>query len=78
MLTLKSMRKDDTLLRDGVIYVLNEFEGAVFKFTGTGTGNYCEVRRSKQRPYKVECTTNIACEAYLGGDIITEEQYKKY
>lgn len=72
------MRKDDILLRDEVVYVLDEFEGAVFKFTDTGKGNFCEVKFKGEQPYKVECTTNIAFEAYLGGEIITEEQYKKY
>jgi hypothetical protein len=29
-------------------------------------------------PYEVECTTNIAMEAYLGGKIITKKEYDKY
>lgn len=72
------MSKDEILLKEGVLYLFDDFEGAVFKFTGTGKGNFCEVKFKGKQPYEVECTTNIACEAYLGGEIITKEQYDKY
>lgn len=72
------MSKDEILLKEGALYLLDEYEGAVFMFTDTGKGNYCTVKFKGKQPYKVECTTNIACEAYLGGDIITKEQFEKY
>lgn len=72
------MRKDDVLVKNGVLYIRDDFEGAVFKFTGTGKGNFCDVKFKGRPSYKVECTTNIATEAYLGGEIITKEEYEKY
>lgn len=72
------MKQYDLLIKDGVLYILDEFEGAVFKFTGRGKGNFCEVKFKGGKSYKVECITNIAMEAYLGGEIITKEEYEKY
>lgn len=66
------------LYKNKILYVKDDFEGAVFMFTDTGEGNYCTVKFKGKQPYKVECTTNIACEALLGGDIITKEQFEKY
>jgi hypothetical protein len=72
------MKQDEILIKDGVLYIRDDFEGAVFKFTGTGKGSFCEVKFKGEQPYKVECTTDIACEAYLGGEIIAKEEYEKY
>ena len=72
------MKQDDILIKNGVLYIHDEFEDAVFKFTGRGKGNFCEVKFRGEKPYKVECTTNIAMESYLGGKIITKEEYDKY
>jgi hypothetical protein len=44
----------------------------------TMKGNFCEVKFKGGKPYKVECITNIAMKAYLGGEIITKEEYEKY
>lgn len=72
------MKNLDHLVKYGLLYVLDDFEGAVFKFTNTGEGSTVEVKFKGEEPYNVDFTTNIATEAFLGGDIITEEQYNKY
>lgn len=70
------MKNLDYLEKNNVVYLYDEYEDAVFKFTGTGKGNYCTVKFRGKAPYQIECTTNLACEAFLGGDIITKEEYE--
>lgn len=66
------------LVNHKVMYIFDEYEEAVFEFTGTGKGNYCKIKFKGKQPYKVECITNIAFEALLGGKIITQEEYDNY
>ncbi len=68
----------DYLVKHGVLYIYDDYEDAVFKFTGTGKGNYCTVKFRGKEPYKIECATNLACQAFLGGDIITKKEYEKF
>ncbi|SDE15729.1 MULTISPECIES: hypothetical protein [Riemerella] len=68
----------DYLLKNGIIYLLDEYENAVFKFTSTGKGNLCEVKFKGKIPYKIDCSTNLAMQAILGGTIITKEQYEEF
>jgi len=72
------MKQDDILVKNGVLYIYDDYEEAVFKFTGMGKGNYCEIKFRGEKPYKAECTTDIATQAYLGGEIITKEEYERY
>lgn len=72
------MKQDDILIKNGVLYVYDDYEDAVFKFTAMGEGNFCEVKFKGEKPYKVECTTNIATQSYLGGSIITKEEYEDF
>ncbi len=72
------MTKDEILTQKGVLYLYEDYEDAVFKFTGTGKGNYCTVKFRGKEPYQIECTTNLACQSFLGGDIITKEEYEKF
>lgn len=68
----------DYLLKNGIIYLLDEYENAVFKFTSIGKGNLCEVKFKDKTPYRVDCSTNLATQAFLGGIIITKEQYEEF
>ena len=54
------------------------FEGLAFKFTASEEGMTCEAKRSQERPYAIDPQSNLAFECLLGGDEITEEEYKKY
>ena len=38
------MKQDDILVKNGVLYIYDDYEEAVFKFTGMGKGNYCEIK----------------------------------
>jgi len=58
------MKQDDILVKNGVLYIYDDYEEAVFKFTGMGKGNYCEIKFRGEKPYKAECTTDIATQAY--------------
>ena len=59
-------------------YILDEYENAAFRFTGTGVGNFCYVKFKGKEPYKIECTATLAMEALLGGKIITEQEYNNF
>ncbi|MGI6572584.1 MAG: hypothetical protein ACOX19_04015 [Fermentimonas sp.] len=72
------MKQDEILINYGALYIYDVFEDAVFKFTGMGNGNFCEIKFKGNEPYKAECTTDIATNAYLGGKIITKEEYERY
>jgi hypothetical protein len=66
------------LLEKGIIFVQENFEGLAFKFTASEEGMTCEAKRSQERPYAIDPQSNLAFECLLGGDEITEEEYKKY
>ena len=66
------------LLEKGIIYVQDDFEGLVLKFTCTHEGTTCEAKRSHKKPYDLDPKSNLAFECLIGGDEITEEQYRKY
>lgn len=60
-----------------IVYILDEYEEAVFKFMPT-IPREVYVRRSRQREHNIDWTSNIAYEARLGGKFITAEEYKKF
>ena len=66
------------LLEKGIIFVQENFEGLAFKFTASEEGMTCEAKRSQERPYAIDPQSNLAFECLLGGDEITEEEYKKF
>ena len=66
------------LLKKGIIYVQDDFEELVLKFTSTHEGTTCEAKRSHEKPYDLDPKSNLAFECLIGGDEITEEQYRKY
>jgi hypothetical protein len=66
------------LLEKRIIFVQENFEGLAFKFTASEEGMTCEAKRSQERPYAIDPQSNLAFECLLGGDEITEEEYKKY
>jgi|LFRM01.1.fsa_nt_gb hypothetical protein len=66
------------LLKKGIIFVQEDFEGLALKFTASEEGMTCEAKRSHEKPYAIDPRSNLAFECLLGGDEITEEEYKKY
>lgn len=66
------------LSKNKVTYILDQYEEAAFRFTGTGSGNFCDVKFKGKEPYKVECSTALAMDALLDGKIITEQDYKDF
>ena len=69
------MTKDEILIKNKELFIHDEFEDAVFKFTGIGLDIDCEVKFKGEDPYKIKSVSNIASEAYLGGLVITKEEY---
>ena len=60
------------------VYILNEYEEAVFKFVPTGGHVEAYIRRHRCREQQISWTSNVAFEAKLEGEFITSEEYKKY
>lgn len=72
------MSNTEYLIKHDVLYVHDAFEDAVFKFTDTGKGSYCDVKFKGKTPYQVECSTDLAMEALLGGKRITQDEYLSF
>lgn len=72
------MNNLEYLLKNKIIYLLDEYEGAVFKFENTGKGNSCEVKFKNEEPYKIDCSTNLAMNAFLGGKVISKSDYESF
>ena len=66
------------LLEKGIIFVQEDFEGLALKYTASEEGMKCEAKRSHEKPYAIDPQSNLAFECLLGGDEITEEEYKQY
>lgn len=66
------------LLVNGSIFIKDDFEGLVLKFTVTENGIDCEAKRSHEKPYELDHKSNLAFECLIGGDEITEDEYNKY
>lgn len=68
-----------SLLENGkTVYLLDDFEGAVFRIVPNekGTGAYIKRKGKKEQP--INQSENIVCEAILGGLEISKEQYECY
>lgn len=72
------MKNIEYLQKNNIVYLFDDYENAVFKFTKTGKGNACEVKFKNKKPYTLDCTTNLAMQALLGGEIITKEAYENF
>lgn len=66
------------LLVNGSIFIKEDFEELVLKFTVTDDGMTCEAKRSHEKPYELDPKSNLAYECLIGGDEITEDEYNKY
>ncbi len=66
------------LLINGSIFIKDDFEELVLKFTVTEDGIACEAKRSHKKPYELDHKSNLAFECLIGGDEITEDEYNKY
>ena len=60
------------------MYLLDDFENAVFKFTDIGEGNYCTAKFKGEKEYRLLCTSNLAFEAFLSGNVISEKEYNEF
>lgn len=81
MLKSESMFLEEVLARltnGETVYIFDEYEEAVFKFVPIGGHVDAYIRRSQCREHQISWTSDIAFEARLGGQFITEQDYKKY
>ena len=65
-------------LDDGqYVYIIDEYEGAVFRFEPS-TPRIVYVKRKHSPERMIEWESDIAYEARLGGEFITQEEYYNY
>lgn len=65
-------------LDDGeIVYIYDDYEESVFRFMPT-MPRESYIRKRGGREQAIDWSSDVAYEARLGGEFITEEQYRKY
>lgn len=64
----------DILTSKGVVYLLDDFVGAVFKVLGNKT----MVKFKGEKAYEVGTEQPIVYDAMIGGKVITEKEFEAY
>ncbi|MGB4901257.1 MAG: hypothetical protein WBP00_10820 [Saprospiraceae bacterium] len=60
------------------VYLLDSFEGAVFHLYQEGDETKATAKFKGGEEYSIDSTTKLVYEAMLGGELITEKEYKEY
>ena len=68
----------EKLSKKGIIYIREDYVDRVFKFVATENDFTCECKLKGEKPYSLDPRSNLAFESLLGGDEITEEEYRIY